>query len=173
MNTKLHIFMTCILTWILLVTGGTTVYADSDHSRSGNFEKRIAGTYLVREAPDEAEIFLRLITLTADGNWFSIDAHQQSFGFSDQQGVWKKSGRREITANVIDFDLLPDGTPKGVVRIRFVMSFSKNLRRVTGTFFGEAFTLDQDPLDPNAMPIDTFENTFQGKRVIVHKERDS
>ena len=59
MNRKLHTFVPCFLTMMLMGTVGTTAYAGSDHSGSGKFEKRIAGTYLVREAPDLPDIFLR------------------------------------------------------------------------------------------------------------------
>jgi hypothetical protein len=173
MNLQSRVFVNCFLVLIIMFAVGTTTYADSNRLGSRSFDKRIAGTYLVREAPDQSEILLRLITLTADGNWFSIDAQQQSFGFTDQQGVWKRSGRHEITANVIDFNVSPGGLPTGVARIRFVMKFSKELRTVTGSFFGEVFALDQDPLDPSTIPIDTFESTFQGGRVTVQVNQNS
>ena len=177
MNLKLIGFVSCLVTLTLLFPVETTVYADSDRFRSGSFGKKITGAYLVREGvPKDNPTFFRLITLTADGNWLSTESHQQTveFGFSDQQGVWKKSGRREITANVIDFDIdAVTGQPNGVTRIRFVMVFSKNFKEVSGNFFGEDFDLTQDPLNPEEIPRATFDGTFFGNRVTVEVDRDS
>ncbi len=107
--------------------------------------------------------------MTADGNWFSIDAHQQAvrFGFSDQQGVWERTGRREVTATVLDFDYDPvDGKPVGVARLRFVVKFRSSLQEVSGEFSGKLSRLDEDPLDPN-VPLDEFGANFTGRRVNV------
>ena len=163
---------------ILVAIIVSTASADSGRSESGNLGKHIAGTYLVREAaPNNDPSFLRLITLTADGNWLSTESHQQTveFGFSDQQGVWKKSGPREITANVIDFDIdAITGEPNGVTRIRFVVNFGNDFQKVSAEFFGENFTFQQDPLNFKEIPVSTFEGKFWGKRVTVpmHKEKD-
>ena len=167
MNLKSNAFVLCLFTLIMMLTVGMTAYADSDGSGTGSLGKKIAGAYLVREGDDPT--FLRLITLTADGNWLSTESHQQSveFGFSDQQGVWKKSGRREITANVIDFHIDPmTGEPTGVARIRFVITFSKDFQGVSGEFVGKEFAFDQDPLDPNVI-LDDFGATLTGRRVTV------
>ncbi len=146
---------------------GTTLSAEKNPTEPRNFNKRFAGTYLLREGLDQSEIFYRLITLTADGNWFGIDAQEQSFGFTNQQGVWTRAGKNAITATVIDFNISPGGLPTGVARTRFVMTFSKDLQSVTGSFFGKVFALDQDPLDPSEVPIDSFDSTFEGSRVNV------
>jgi len=132
----------------------------------------MSGTYLVREASGESEIFYRLITLTADGNWFGIDAHEESFGFTNQQGAWKQTGPHDITATVIDFNISPGGLPTGVSRTEYVMSFGKDYQTVTGSFFGKVFALEQDPLDPAILPIGTFESTFQGRRITVQENQN-
>lgn len=136
------------------------------------FGKKIAGTYYLKlKAQGSEEVFLRIATLTADGNWFSIDAHQQSekFGFSDQQGVWKKTGYREVTAKVLDFDHDPQTEePTGVARLRFVMTFNANLNEVSGEFSGTLFTLEQNPLDPAEIPIGSFDASFTGQRMMVN-----
>ena len=159
----------------MMVTVGSISlsFADSGRSHSGKFEQHISGTYLVREGPEQAEIFLRLITLTEEGNWLSVDAQQENFGFTNQQGVWKQSEHREITANVIDFDISPGGLPTGVVRIRFVMAFSKDFQTVSGSFFGESFDLEdyQEVFNPKAVPRETFESTFQGRRITVDGDK--
>ena len=171
-----------LLTLVMLFMGANSTVADSErrhaeegedsrHSGRGNFGERVAGTYLITfDRDDEDPTFRRLVTLTAHGNWLSVDAHQYSdeFTFTDQQGAWKRSGRREITARVIDFNYSPaGGGPTGVTRIRFVVRFTSNLQEVHGTMFGETFPADENPLDPEGPPLVTFEATFTGQRVTV------
>ena len=177
MDPKSKVLVLCLLALIMMFTVGTTAYADSDRSGSGNLGKKIAGAYLVKENDNPTS--LRLITLTADGNWLSTESRQQilEFGFSDQQGVWKKTGSREITATVIDFDFDLETNPgnpmpMGVTRIQFFMTFSKDFHEVRGEFFGKDFTFDQNPLNPKENPVSTFEATFIGKRVTVQVEKD-
>ena len=163
-----------LLALIIMFYADSLTFADSFHSGSDGANKRFTGTFLVREGLEQEVILLRLITVSADGNWSSVDAQQEVFGFSDQQGVWKPSGRREITANVIDFDILPGGPPTGVARIRFVMTYSKDYQTVAGTFVGESFDLRNylDVFDPKAVPQSTFESTFEGRRVTVEVDKE-
>ncbi len=91
--------------------------------------------------------------------------------FSDQHGVWARSGWREITAEVMDFNLdALTGVHTDIVRVRYVVQFSKDLQSVTGMQQGRVFPLDQDPLDPEAVPALEFGSTFSGRRVTVEAE---
>ena len=88
--------------------------------------------------------------------------------FSDQHGVWARSGWREIMAEVVDFNLdTLTGAHTDIVRVRYVVAFSKDLQSITGTQRGRVFPLDQDPLDPEAVPAVQFDSTFSGRRVTV------
>jgi hypothetical protein len=165
------ILYACLAFLWLLVGDVTTPDAGADHAAWRGLGARIAGAYLLREQV-EAETcpFFRLVTLSAAGNWLSAEANQQTreFSFTDQHGVWRQTGRREITATVLDFDLAPEShVATGVVRIRFVMRFSRELHQVWGEFFGETFTLEQNPLDPHEVPQATFGTTCTGIRVTV------
>ena len=138
----------------------------------GNFAQGIAGVYLIRHHTDDS---FRLISLTAGGNWASTHSFQHdSFGparFSDQHGVWARSGWRELTAEVVNFGLdAATGAPTGIVRVRYVVQFSKDLQSVTGTQRVRSFPLDQDPLDPEAVPALEFDSMFSGQRVTVESE---
>ncbi len=91
--------------------------------------------------------------------------------FSDQHGVWARSGWREITAKVMNFNLdALTGVHTGIARVRYVVRFSKDLQSITGTQRGWVFALDQDPLDPEAVPALEFASTFSGRRVTVEAE---
>ncbi len=91
--------------------------------------------------------------------------------FSDQHGVWARSGWREITAEVVDFNLdALTGVHTDIVRVRYVVRFSKDLQSITGTQRGRVFPLDQDPLDLEAVPSVEFGSIFSGRRVTVEAE---
>ena len=142
----------------------------------GNFAQGIAGVYLIRHLTDEGTTnSFRLISLTAEGNWASTHSGQHdTFGparFSDQHGVWARSGWREITAEVVDFNLdAATGAHTDIVRVRYVVQFSKDLQSITGTQMGRVFPLDQDPFDPEAVPAIQFDSIFTGRRVTVEAE---
>lgn len=104
-------------------------------------------------------------------NFFDPSTLLNSSRFSDQHGVWARSGWKEITAEVLDFNLdTVTGVHTDIVRVRYVVRFSKDLQSVTGTQRGRVFALDQDPLDPEAVPTGRFGSTFSGQRVTVEAE---
>jgi len=124
--------------------------------------KLIAGTYLLTEDDDGGA---RIVTITADGNWLGIHSYQLDNKFSNQQGVWKKRGKRKIAARVINFSSLEDGV--GSSLFSFTVEFDKTYQQVSGELSGKLFPPGVDPLDPLAIPIKTFSNIFKGKRLIV------
>ncbi len=90
-----------------------------------------------------------------DGDAFDPSTLFNPARFSDQHGVWARSGWREITAKVLDFNLdTVTGVHTDIARVRYVVRFSKDLQSVTGTQRGRVFPLDQDPLDPEAVPAE-------------------
>ncbi|MDP6433649.1 MAG: hypothetical protein QGI15_04960, partial [Candidatus Scalindua sp.] len=107
----------------------------------------------------------RIVTITADGSWFGIHSFQFDIKFSNQQGVWKETGERKITARTLDFNSLKDGV--GSALFRFTVEVDHVYQQVPGELSGKIFPPGVDPLDPVAVPIKTFNNTFTGKRLIV------
>ncbi len=138
------------------------IRADKDNFGIG---KQIVGTYLLDEDDDGG---FRIVTITADGNWFGIHSYQLNSKFSNQQGVWKEMGERMITAEVINFSLLKDGV--GSSLFNFTVKFDKAYRQVSGELSGKLFLPGVDPLDPVAVPIKTFNNTFTGKRLTISEK---
>ena len=124
--------------------------------------KLIASTYLLAEDDDGGS---RIVTITADGNWFGIHSYQLDNKFSNQQGVWKKTGKREITVRTLNFSSLEDSV--GSSLFSFTVEFDKTYQQVSGELSGKLFPPGVDPLDPVAVPIKTFTNTFTGKRLLV------
>jgi len=126
------------------------------------FGEQIAGTYLLTEEDHGGS---RIVTITADGNWFGTHSSQLDNKFSNQQGVWKKAGERKITARVLNFSSLEDGV--GSSLFSFTVNFDKTYQQINGKLSGKLFSPGADPLDPVAAPIRTFSNTFTGKRLTV------
>ncbi len=91
--------------------------------------------------------------------------------FSDQHGVWARSGWRELTAQVMNFNLAAlTGVQTGMARVRYVVRFSKDWQSISGTQRGWVYALDQDPLAPEAVPALAFDSHFSGRRVTVEAE---
>ena len=134
-------------------------WADKHDSTIG---EKIAGTYLLTEGDDGGS---RIVTITANGNWFGIHSYQLNNKFSNQQGVWKKTGKRNITVRTLNFSSLEDGV--GSSLFRFTVEFDKTYQQVSGELSGKLFPTGVDPLDPVAVPTKTFSNTFTGKRLTV------
>ncbi len=125
------------------------------------FAEKIAGTYLLTEDDDGGS---RIVTITADGNWFGIHSYQLNNKFSNQQGVWKKIGNKKIAVRTLNFSSSKDGV--GSSLFNFTVEFDKTYQQISGGLSGKLFPPGVDPLDPVAVPIKTFSNTFNGKRLI-------
>ena len=132
------------------------------------FGSRIAGTYIVAREPDAGTS--RILTIFADGNLSSIQSIQFNGGaFSNQQGVWKRVGPREIRATVLDLSYdFETGNFLGMAVASYGLQFDKTFRAVTGTVEGNIFSPGIDPLNPgDAEPIDEFSDAFEAQRVVV------
>lgn len=136
------------------------------------FGNRIAGTYIVARELDAGPS--RILTIFADGNLSSIQSIQfnggaAGGGFSNQQGVWKRVGTREIRATILDLSYdFQTGDFLGMAVASYDLQFDKTFQTVTGTAEGKIFSPGIDPLNPgDAEPIDEFSDTFEAQRVVV------
>jgi hypothetical protein len=105
MQKKVFATYTCLFVSIFLMGGNPLM---NDVEASEDLEAS-SGTYFVETDIGDA----RILTLTANGNIFVIASSQSQslfngFPFSDGQGIWKGTGRREITATVLNFSF-PEG----------------------------------------------------------------
>jgi hypothetical protein len=143
-----------------------------------SFGVRIAGTYLATPQPVDGPS--RILNIFADGNLTSIQSNQFSAGaigdvkttwFSNQHGTWKRVGKFEIEATVLDLDYDPStGDFLGTAIARYNLQFDKMLQTVTGSVKGKIFQPGVDPLNPGEnKPIAKFSDTFLARRVIVGK----
>ena len=130
-------------------------------------EKAAAGTYLIMQNDG----FQQLLTL-ADGRVaFSQNSDQRSLPapFGDQQGAWKVTGDREVKVRTLDFVYdFDDGTLTGYGLSTFIGTFDMDFSEFTGTVLVEIFGTEQDPLDPDEEPGNTFGPiSFDGRRVTA------
>jgi hypothetical protein len=163
-NRIFSVYTPVIIAAFLFLSVLYTNEAGADKSDYG-IGKLIAGTYLLAEDDDGGS---RIVTITADGNWFGIHSYQLDNKFSNQQGVWKKTGKRKITVRTLNFSSLVDGV--GASLFSFTVEFDKTYQQVSGEHSGKLFPSGVDPLDPVAVPLKTFSNTFTGKRLIINEK---
>ena len=150
---------------ISLTAGGTWASTHSDQHAIVNFP----GVPFLSE--DSGNDLLSEGGLFLPEDFFDLSTLFNPSRFSDQHGVWVRSGWRELTAEVVDFNLdALTGAHTDIVRVRYVVQFSKDLQSVTGMQRGRVFPLDQDPLDPEAVPAMEFDSLFTGRRVTVEAE---
>ena len=95
-------------------------------------------------------------------------------GFSNQQGVWKRVGTREIRSTILDLSYdFETGDFLGMTAASYDLQFDKTFQTVTGTVEGKIYSPGIDPLNPgDAEPIGEFSDTFEAQRVIVDTSTD-
>ncbi|WP_100903610.1 hypothetical protein [Nostoc flagelliforme] len=157
---------------------------DLTDSKQITCRRFVAGTYILSTFLNGEFVGRRVITLTLDGNFFSIDSNQggsqgvpkaaQSFPnnrFTDGQGVWKCSQSGEFIATAFNFNFpAPQSTgPVTTGRADYRATFNPVSQTVEGTFEIRTFNLSANPLDNN-VPVgegEPFRFTFTGERVTV------
>jgi len=131
--------------------------------------KKVAGTYL----GFVNGVISDIVSLTADGYLSSLSKTQFSGGaaglaFSDQQGEWKKTGKRQITSTVVDFAYdRTTGVVAGPAVATYILDFDEDFQTGTLTVKGAVFPPNVNPLDRDAKPIPdgSFSSTSDLQRV--------
>jgi hypothetical protein len=153
----------------LFMLGFFTLYVSiimQPREARADFRNKVAGTYLL----NQSDGFLQILTITASGTAFSQNSGQMTPPpFGDQQGAWKRIGNRQVIIKTLDFTFDSDtGVFTGFGRSSFTVEFQPGFNEITGEVLVEIFGPDQNPLDPDATPINTFgPNTFTGQRITA------
>lgn len=142
------------------------------------FGKKVAGAYLTDYVIDSPPGFAPspgVISLAADGSAWATDTY--SFGSgnpavfglqSPQHGSWTKTGPLTIKSKTLWFIMDETGfhttTGVGVVHYQFA---DENFQMATGTFQTGLYLPDQDPLDPDEMPILVIEGSLTMRKIDV------
>ncbi len=164
--------------WIFILCGGFAVSGNAGSNFFGiekkagytNFNRLVAGTYIVSRDPQAGES--RILTIFADGNLSSIQSTQFAGGagglaFSDQQGVWKRIGYRNVKATVLNLNFL-EGQFSGIAVADYYLQFNDNFSNVTGEVDGRIYEPGVDPQNPgDAEPLAVFTDQFVAQRVFA------
>jgi hypothetical protein len=163
--------LTLVAAWALAPLGPHAEAQVSTRDLLG-FGRKIAGVYVVSRPPEAGPS--RLLTLSADGVLSSIQSTQFSGGaggggFSNQQGVWRRTGDETVSAQVLNIAYdIATGAFAGMAVATYTLTFLEERQRVQGTVSGKIYPVGVDPLNPGSVdPIVEFEDTFEATRVRV------
>ncbi len=155
---RLSIFI-AVVAATFLISGQVSPTLAGDQ---GGLGKRIAGTYLaVQDGEAQA------LQISEDGNLSIIISIQFSGGvgvllFSDTLGSWKKTGKREITARIVNlnFHNLESGDFgkfAWVATATYLIKFDKKFQAANVTCEGALFDPDVNPIrNPELDPLFEF-----------------
>jgi hypothetical protein len=163
--------LTLVAAWALAPLGPPAEAQVSTRDLLG-FGREIAGVYVGSRPPEAGSS--RLLTLSADGILSSIQSIQfsggaGSLGFSNQQGVWRRTGDETVSAQVLDIAYdIATGAFAGMTVATYKLTFLEERQRVQGTVTGKIYPVGADPLHPGSVdPSAEFEDTFEATRVRV------
>ena len=143
-----------VLLATLALTAGWSIAVAQHAIDDFGFGRRVAGSYLgelVAEG-EESPFFHFVLTLHADGTVESGDSGDNLLGFeSPSFGVWKRTGRRQLTVRQIYLRYDDAGSLVLIGRDTLVTNFDEQLKSATGTATGEALAPSEIllSLDPN------------------------
>ena len=134
------------------------------------FSKKVSGTYLSVEGKETI-----LLQIIQDGNLTAIFSSQFSGGalddpFSNSLGAWERSGKREITAQVVDITF--QGQGGGLVGVgagKFFIRFDKTFQSAKFRCRGAIFPPGVNPFDRDAEPISGSDFTCADDELVFHR----
>ncbi len=136
--------------------------AAADHASSRDFPSCFVGTFLVEEGSGTQSLW----TFSPGGVMFITSSAQKALDFTDEQGAWKKTGRREAVATTLDFSFNADGSLANIARVNIDVTFSgRSCADIEGGFTVSFYAPGVDPLDPDSVPENVVSDTFTGRRV--------
>ncbi len=150
---RLSIFI-AVVAATFLISGQVSPTLAGDQ---GGLGRKIAGTYLaVQDGEAQA------LQISEDGNLSIIISIQFSGGvgevlFSNTLGSWKKTGRREITARVVNLNFVSGvGMFAGVATATYLIKFDKKFQAANVTCEGALFDPSVNPIRDSDPPLFEF-----------------
>ena len=136
--------------------------AGSDHASSRDFPSCFVGTFLVEEGSGTQSLW----TFGPGGVMFITSSAQKALDFTDEQGSWKKTGRREAMGTTLDFSFNADGSLANIAKVNVDVTFSgRGCAGIDGGLTVSFYAPGVDPLDPDSVPENVVSDTFTGRRV--------
>lgn len=136
--------------------------AAADHASPRDFPSCFVGTFLVVEGNGTHSLW----SFGPGGIMSVTSSAQKALDFTDEQGSWKKTGRREAVATTLDFSFNADGSLANIARVNIDVTFSgRSCADIEGGFTVSFYAPGVDPLDPDSVPENVVSDTFTGRRV--------
>lgn len=134
----------------------------AEHASPRDFPSCFIGTFLVEEGNGTQSLW----TFGPGGVMFITSSAQKALDFTDEQGAWKKTGRREAVGTTLDFSFNADGSLANIARVNIDATFSgRGCADVEGALTVSFYAPGVDPLDPDSVPENVVSDTFTGRRV--------
>lgn len=144
----------------LFLLSSTTLSAE--HASPRDFPSCFIGTFLVEEGNGTHSLW----SFSPGGIMSVTSSAQKALDFTDEQGSWKKTGRREAVATTLDFSFNADGSLANIAKVNIDVTFSgRSCADIEGAFTVSFYAPGVDPLDPDSVPENVVSDTFTGKRV--------
>ncbi len=171
---RLSIFI-AVVAATFLISGQVSPTLAGDQ---GGLGRKIAGTYLAVQGGEGPQA--QALQISEDGNLSIIISVQFSSGvgevlFSNTLGSWKKTGRREITARVVNlnFDSMMDGMFAGVATATYLIKFDKKFQAASVTCEGALFSPLVNPIrDPGSQSVPFTCGDLEFDRVAVDDDAE-
>ena len=145
-----------------------------DQSEAGGNE--VAGTYFTIGNEDGIPTPV-IVQIRKDGTYTTVFGIQNTtlagIVFTDDVGIWKRTGKREIKAKTFSISALPptessSGEVAGNCVADHTITFTNNFQEINLTVCGKCYAADVNPLDPGDAPvIAKFSGSFHGKRLNI------
>lgn len=155
----LTVCCSAFLAWLVLPVGARSVTADDEARAKSAFGQRIAGSYLATfSAAQGGQPLHFLSTINAEGTFpNTVPGH----------GAWERVGQREIGLTELQLKFDDEGILSSSFKVRGELSFDRPFESFAGEAVVEIFTPDQDPLDPDAIPVAAVEGALEGRKILV------
>ena len=139
-----------------------TASAATDHASPRDFPECFIGTFLVEEGSGTQSLW----SFGPGGVMFITSSAQKALDFTDEQGAWRKTGKREAVATTLDFSFNADGSLANIARVNIDVTFSgRGCADIGGAFTVSFYAPGVDPLGPDSVPENVVSDTFTGRRV--------
>ena len=146
-NTYCSIFLISLICFCL---PSVSAAGDGDSSLA----KKVSGTWLFEPGSE----FQILMNINADGTliWSNSVEYNPAFPNGAVFGVWKRTGKRQITTTELGFLYDEEGVHILTGRVKQVFDFDKDFQSLSAEFIEDIFTPNQDPTNFDEEPIFSF-----------------
>ncbi|MGD9652948.1 MAG: hypothetical protein AB7I96_01430 [Candidatus Dadabacteria bacterium] len=159
---KKTLLLPALSTAAFLFLSLTASAATADHASPRDFPECFIGTFLVEEGSGTQSLW----TFGPGGVMFITSSAQKALDFTDEQGAWKKAGKREAVGTTLDFSFNADGSLANIAKVNVDVTFSgRGCAGIDGGLTVSFYAPGVDPLDPDSVPENVVSDTFTGRRV--------